>query len=70
MSTGILSRRDFLKLSGASLLGILASELHIESAQATTFPFQGRVQASTLNVRDAPAFNGKKTRTLKRDNMI
>ena len=70
MFTGILSRRDFLKLSGASLLGILASELHIESAQATTFPFQGRVQASTLNVRDAPAFSGKKTRTLKRDNMI
>jgi len=70
MSTGILSRRDFLKLSGAALLAALASELPLKTVRAATAPFQGRVQAYSLVVRDAPAFSGHKLRSLKRDTLI
>ncbi len=70
MPTGILSRREFLKLSGAALLAALAAELRIETAQAETGAFQGRVQATSLVVRDAPAFSGKKLRSVKRDNLL
>jgi hypothetical protein len=70
MSTGILSRRDFLKLSGAALLAALASELKLETARAAEAPFQGRVQATSLVVRNAPAFTGRKLRSVKRDNLL
>ena len=70
MSTGILSRRDFLKLSGAALLAALVSELRFKTVRAAPVPFQGRVQASSLVVRDAPAFSGRKLRSLKRDTLF
>jgi hypothetical protein len=70
MSTDILSRRDFIKLSGAALLAALVSELKLETARAATAPFQGRVQATSLVVRDAPAFSGRKLRSVKRDNLL
>ena len=70
MSTSILSRRDFLKLSGAALLAALASELRLETVRAAPVPFQGRVQAGSLVVRDAPAFSGRKLRSFKRDTLF
>jgi hypothetical protein len=70
MSNGILSRRDFLKLSGAALLAALTSELRLETVRAAPVPFQGRVQAGSLVVRDAPAFSGHKLRSFKRDTLF
>lgn len=70
MPTGILSRREFLKLSGAALLAALAAELGVKTARASSTPFQGRVQATSLVVRDAPAFSGRKLRSVKRDNLL
>ena len=70
MSNGILSRRDFLKLSSATLLGLLFSDLHLDSVRAASSPMQGRVQATSLVVRDAPAFSGKKVTSVKRDNLL
>lgn len=67
MSNGMLSRRDFMKLSSATLLSLLFSDLQFDLARAATFPMQGRVLATSLVVRDAPAFSGKKLRSIKRD---
>jgi hypothetical protein len=70
MLTGSLSRRDFLKLGSASLLSLLFAELQLESARAAPLPLQGRVQASNLFVRDAPAYSGRKLDVLKRDVLV
>ena len=70
MANGILSRRDFLKLSSATLLSFLLADLPLDSAQADTFPMQGRVQATSLIVRAAPAFSGKKVTSVKRDALL
>jgi hypothetical protein len=67
MFNNILSRRDFMKLSSAALLGLLFSDLHLDSVRAAPSLRQGRVQATSLVVRDAPAFSGKKLRSVKRD---
>jgi hypothetical protein len=67
MLNGILSRRDFLKLGSATLLGLLFSDLHLGTVRAESTPIQGRVLATSLVVRDAPAFSGKKLRSAKRD---
>jgi len=66
----ILSRRDFLKLSSATLLGLLLAELNLDSARAVSAPIKGRVLATSLVVRDAPAFSGKKLRSVKRDMLL
>ena len=60
MFNGSLSRRDFLKLGSATLLSILFAELQLDSARAAPASRQGRVQATSLFVRDAPAYSGKK----------
>jgi hypothetical protein len=65
-----LSRREFLKLSGATLIGLLFSNLRHDSVEAAASPTQGRVQATSLNVRDFPAFSGKKVGVLKRDDLV
>lgn len=70
MFNGNLSRRDFLKLSNATLLSLSFAELQFDSVQAAPAPTQGRVQATTLFVRDAPAYSGKKITTLKRDDIV
>jgi hypothetical protein len=67
MTDKILTRREFLKLSSATLLGLLLADLQPRAALATVAPKQGRVQATSLVVRDAPAFNGRKLRSVKRD---
>ena len=70
MSNGILSRRDFLKLSGAALFGVLLSELRINKVQAAPAPMQGRVVATSLIIRDAPAFSGRRVNSLPRDSVL
>jgi hypothetical protein len=70
MFNGTLSRRDFLKLGSATLLSLLFSDLKLEAAKAASSPMQGRVQATSLFVRHAPSFNGKKVSLLKRDDLV
>jgi hypothetical protein len=70
MSSSILSRRDFLKISGASALGMLASNLHLDTAAAIQAPRQGRVVYLSLIVRDAPAFRGNRVKSYRRDTIL
>ena len=70
MSNSILSRRDFLKLSGAAVFGVLLSELRINKVQAAPAPMQGRVVATSLIIRDAPAFSGRRVNSLPRDSVL
>ena len=65
-----LTRRDFLKLSSATLLGLLLADFEIKSARAESFPTVGRVLATSLVVRDRPMFSGKKIRSVKRDELL
>jgi hypothetical protein len=70
MKKDILSRREFLKLSGATVLSILLSELKLKPSQAASVHMQGRVLATNLNVRDSPSFSGKKLTSVKRDSIL
>jgi len=70
LTTSILSRRDFLKLSGAALLSLLLSEFHFDKVRAAPAPMQGRVVCTSLIVRDAPGFNGVRVNTLSRDSIL
>jgi hypothetical protein len=70
MGNGFLSRRDFLKLSGAAWLSVLISEMGRNNAQAASFPAKGRVLYNSLIVRDAPAFSGKKRKSYPRDSIL
>ena len=70
MTSGRLSRRDFLKLSSATLLSVLLADLKPNSVEAAPALMQGRVLATTLNVRDTPAFTGRKVSILKRDDLV
>jgi hypothetical protein len=70
MPTGILSRREFLKLGSATLLSLLLADLKLDPVQAAPAPMQGRVLATSLNVRDSPSFNGKKVMVVNRDNLL
>ncbi len=65
---GCFTRRDFLKLSSATLLGLLWGEFFPSLARAAST--QGRVLATSLVVRDTPAFQGKKLRSVKRDALL
>jgi len=67
---GQLTRRDFLKLGGASLLGVLFSDLMPGVASAAPLPLQGRVVYTRLVVRDAPSFQGRKINSFPRDTLL
>ena len=60
MFIGNLSRREFLKLGSAALLSLFFAEILPDAARAAPAPIQGRVQATNLFVRAAPAYSGKK----------
>jgi hypothetical protein len=70
MSIGIISRRDFLKLSSATLLSILLSEINIQTDKAAEPLPQGRVLATSLVVRTRPSFSAKKIMSVKRDDLL
>jgi lipoprotein-anchoring transpeptidase ErfK/SrfK len=68
MSNLGISRRDFLKLTGAGLLGLLLPQLDLEPALAQFDPNQqGRVTTPTLNVYDTPALTGQVVKAYWRD---
>ena len=68
MSNLGISRRDFLKLTGAGLLGLLLPQLNLEPALAQFSPDQqGRVTTATLNIYDTPALTGQVVRAYWRD---
>jgi hypothetical protein len=70
MNTNILSRRDFLKLSGAGLLAFFLTEFHLDKALAVPALMQGRVVCTSLIVRDAPGFYGVRIDTIPRDSIL
>jgi hypothetical protein len=71
MSAGeFLSRRDFLKLSGATLLGLLFSDIALHPVFAAAPSQQGRVVYPHLLIRDAPSFQGNKVGDYPRDTLL
>jgi hypothetical protein len=70
MPTGILSRREFLKLSGASLLALFLSEHQLDKTLAAPPSLQGRVVYFSLIVRNAPAFSGGRVKSYRRDSIL
>ncbi len=70
MNDDPISRRDFLKLCGISLLGVMLPEFPLNEVHETGTPIQGRVQATSLVVRDAPKFSGSKVFSVQRDNLL
>jgi len=68
MSNFGISRRDFLKLAGAGLLGLLLPQFDLEPALAQFSPDQqGRVTTATLNIYDTPALTGQVVKAYWRD---
>ncbi len=76
-----ISRRDFLKLSGSTLLGLLFSGSRFAEAFAAVpgpepvadflaLPTQGRVLYSRLKVHLTPEFAGEQTGSLLFDNLV
>jgi hypothetical protein len=63
------SRRDFLKLSGAGMLGALLAELGIDSALAKPSA-QGRMTRSGIGLYSEPAFQAQKLHVFGRDEVV
>jgi len=71
MTNFSISRRDFLKLAGAGLLGLFLPQLDLEPALAQFVPDQqGRVTTAILNIYDTPALTGQVVRAYWRDIVI
>ena len=64
------SRRDFLKASGAGLLGLLLANLHLDRAFAAQVPKQGRVTVSGVELFSEPFYSAKKIRIFGRDEIV
>ncbi len=64
------SRRDFLKASGAGLLGLFLADLHIESVFAAQTPKQGRITMSGIDLYIEPFFNAKTVYKFGRDEVV
>jgi len=67
-----VSRRDFLRLAAAGLLGTLLASLRLDPALADDLPpdQQGRVTAGTINVYDVPSAKGKFVNSYWRDTVL
>ena len=64
-----LSRRDFLKLSSAGLLGLFLSELHFEKAFALSVK-QARAAFSGIQLFDKPSFSATQQYIFNRDEVV
>jgi hypothetical protein len=64
-----LSRRDFLKLTGAGLLGAFLADLHLDRALAASLP-QGRMTLSGINLFSDPSFKAKVLHSYGRDEVV
>jgi lipoprotein-anchoring transpeptidase ErfK/SrfK len=65
-----LSRRDFLKLSSAGLLGLLLTELQFDYVLAAEAIKEGRAALSGISIYEAPSFNAKQIDILNRDQVV
>ena len=63
------TRRDFLKLSAAGVLGLLMADLHLGEVHAGAPPLrrQGRTCWSSLTIYDRPSFSGEQVNLYGRD---
>lgn len=64
-----LSRRDFLKLSGAGLLGAFLADLHLDRARAAAVK-QGRMTLSGIHLYQDPSFQAKRIDIFGRDQVV
>lgn len=64
-----LSRRDFLKLSGAGLLGAFLAELRLERAFASTAA-QGRMTQSGIYLYSEPSFKARTSHIFGKDEVV
>lgn len=64
------SRRDFLKASGAGLLGLFLADLRLEQVFAAPAPTQGRVIDSGVELFNEPFFSAKITHLFGRDEVV
>jgi lipoprotein-anchoring transpeptidase ErfK/SrfK len=64
------SRRDFLKASGAGLLGLFLADLHLEPVFAAENPKQGRSTISGAELFKEPSFNAEKIHAFGRDEVV
>jgi lipoprotein-anchoring transpeptidase ErfK/SrfK len=62
-----LSRRDFLKLGAAGLLGLASAGLRLDPGLAAVPGQQGRVTVGLLSVRDRPSPDGTEVKQYWRD---
>jgi hypothetical protein len=66
----LISRRDFLKLSGATLLGLLLPDTALDPVGAAATSQQGRVVYLHLLVREGPSFQAKSIGSFLRDTLV
>ena len=64
------SRRDFLKVSSAGLLGLFLADLRLERVLAAQIPMQGRSTMSGIEVFSEPFFHANKMYLLRRDEVV
>jgi lipoprotein-anchoring transpeptidase ErfK/SrfK len=64
------TRRDFLKLSGAGLLGAFLAELRLDRAFASPAVTQGRMVQSGISLYSDPSFNAKTPHIFGRDEVV
>src|SRR5687768_9351746 len=70
MKSKDLSRRDFLKLSGLGLAGLLAPPLNLRFNQSTFVQQQGRVTSRIVWMYDKPSFSATQVRLCQRDVLL
>lgn len=64
------SRRDFLKVSGAGLLGLFLADLRLDRVLAADVPKQGRVTLSGLELLSEPFYKAQKIDVFGRDEVV
>ena len=64
------SRRDFLKVSSAGLLGLFLADLRLDRVFAAETPKQGRITISGVNLYSEPFLNAKKMDIFGRDVIV
>ena len=67
---GLISRRDFLKISGASLVGMFLADLHLEGVLAVETPKQGRSTFSGVELLAEPFRQSPKIHAFGQDEVI
>ena len=67
-----LTRRDFLKLSGAGMLALAASQLRLDEALALEAPtsFQGRTTISGVPLYESASFKSKQIKLIGKDQVV